>query len=173
MTAPVLDIQSGLYKTPYETAVTEKRIACFLSHYHLWKKCAESEESIFIFEHDAIFTRKVDIDRLCTSKYQVIGLNDPRGATRRSAQYHTAVSLSTLDIVPVPKIDDDKIPQGLAGNSAYFLKPDGAKKLLDLTHEYGAWPNDALMCKQLMPRTLGVVRKYCTKVQGVKSTTTL
>ena len=38
MTAPVLDIQSGLYKTPYETAVTEKRIACFLSHYHLWRK---------------------------------------------------------------------------------------------------------------------------------------
>lgn len=173
MSEPVLDMQTGMWKHPYKTAVTEKRIACFLSHYLLWQQCAKGKEGMFIFEHDAIFINKVDVGLLNESKFDIIGLNDPRGATRRAAQYHSAVQHSTFDIVPVPKIDIDEVPQGLPGNSAYFIKPEGAVKLLRLVNEYGAWPNDAIMCRQLMPRKLGVLRNYATKVQGVESTTTL
>jgi len=173
MSEPVLDLQSGLWKHPYKTAVTEKRIACFLSHYLLWQKCAKSEDGMFIFEHDALFTRNVDVAVLNQSRFDIIGLNDPRGATRRAQQYHTAVQNREEAVVPVPKIDNDNIPQGLPGNSAYFIKPDGARKLISLATTFGAWPNDALMCKQLMPRVLGVMRNYATKVQGVDSTTTL
>lgn len=173
MSEPVLDMQTGMWKHPYKTAVTEKRIACFLSHYLLWQKCAKGKEGMFIFEHDAIFINKVDVGLLNQSKFDIIGLNDPRGATRRAAQYHSAVQRSIFDIVPVPKIDIDEVPQGLPGNSAYFIKPAGAVKLLRLVNDYGAWPNDAIMCRQLMRRQLGVLRNYATKVQGVESTTTL
>lgn len=173
MSEPVLDMQTGMWKHPYKTAVTEKRIACFLSHYLLWQQCAKSKEGMFIFEHDAIFINKVDVGLLNSHSCDIIGLNDPRGATRRAAQYHTAVQNSKHAIVPVPKIDVDEVPQGLPGNSAYFIKPEGAVKLLRLVNEYGAWPNDAIMCRQLMPRKLGVLRNYATKVQGVASTTTL
>jgi len=34
------------------------------------------------------------------------------------------------------------------------------------------WPNDAIMCKQLI-RGLGVSRKFYTHIQNLKSTTTL
>ena len=173
MSEPVLDMQTGMWKLPYKTAVTEKRIACFLSHYLLWQQCAKSKEGMFIFEHDAIFINKVDVGLLNESMFDIIGLNDPRGATRRAAQYHSAVQRSIFDIVPVPKIDIDEVPQGLPGNSAYFIKPAGAVKLLRLVNDYGAWPNDAIMCRQLMRRQLGVLRNYATKVQGVASTTTL
>ena len=173
MSESVLDMQTGMWKHPYKTAVTEKRIACFLSHYLLWQQCAKSKEGMFIFEHDAIFINKVDIRLLNEHSCDIIGLNDPRGATRRAAQYHTAVQNSKHAIVGVPKIDIDQVPQGLPGNSAYFIKPAGAVKLLRLVNEYGAWPNDAIMCRQLMPRQLGVLRNYATKVQGVPSTTTL
>ena len=71
-----------------------------------------------------------------------------------------------------PTIDDFNVPQGLAGNSAYVIKPEGAKKMLALADEHGMWPNDALMCKQLIP-TLGVTRNFYTRVQGLRSTTTL
>src|SRR6056300_1281258 len=86
-TQPVNDIQSGLYKSPYETAVPEKRIACFLSHYRLWLKCVELDEPILIFEHDALFTRRLPLDPLLESKYSVISLNDPSGCTRKSSVY--------------------------------------------------------------------------------------
>jgi GR25 family glycosyltransferase involved in LPS biosynthesis len=173
MSTPVLDMQTGLWKHPYVTAVTEKRIACFLSHYLLWKKCAKSEESIFIFEHDALFINKVDYATLNESKFDIIALNDPRGATRKASEYYEAVKLKLPEkVVPVPKIDQDQIPQGLPGNSAYYIKPQGAIKLLSLVHEFGAWPNDAIMCRQLMPKKLGIVTDFCTKVQGIKSTTT-
>ena len=72
----------------------------------------------------------------------------------------------------MPTIDDLTIPQGLPGNSAYIIKPSGAKKMLDLVKEFGAWPNDALMCKQLI-QSIASSKIYYTKVQGTPSTTSL
>ena len=62
------------------------------------------------------------------------------------------------------------MPQGLAGNSAYIIKPAGAKSILDAAREHGLWPNDALMCKQIISN-LGVTKTYYTRVQGLPSTT--
>jgi GR25 family glycosyltransferase involved in LPS biosynthesis len=50
-----LDIQSGLIKKAYPTLVKEKRIACFFSHYILWKRCVKNDTPIVIHEHDAIY----------------------------------------------------------------------------------------------------------------------
>jgi len=169
-TKSILDIQSGLIKSPYETADPKKRMACFLSHYMLWYKCFESNEPYLIFEHDAKFIKTVDINMIDQSNYQVISLNDPRGATRKSNVYHELISKNKLS--PVPWIDDHTVPQGLPGNSAYYLKPKGAEKLLTLVNEYGAWPNDALMCRQLMPKMLGCLGDYVTIVQRTNVSTT-
>lgn len=49
-------------------------IGCFYSHYRLWQKCIELNESIFIFEDDVIFERGYipvtweDVILLCTGK---------------------------------------------------------------------------------------------------------
>lgn len=166
------DFASGLTKTAYTTANPLKRVACFLSHYLLWKKCAEQDEPILVLEHDAIFISPLDLEELALSHPDIIGINDPRGATRKSLEYHELIQKNPKKIQPVPTIDDLKIPQGLAGNSAYIIKPTGAKKLLELVKEFGAWPNDALMCKQLIPN-MGVTKKYYTKVQGIPSMTSL
>ena len=47
------------------------------------------------------------------------------------------------------------------------IKPDGAKKLLDAVLYYGLWPNDCIMCKQLITR-MGVTRQFYTKVQKME-----
>lgn len=167
-----MDMHSGLTKTPYLTANKNKRIACFLSHYRLWKHCAEHNTPLLILEHDAFFTHKVPLEILDNCGFQVIGLNDPRRATRKSEIYHEKVQEQTGPVAVCPKIDFDQVAQGLAGNSAYYLKPEGAKKLIELVAEYGAWPNDAIMCRQLMPRKIGQLRKYCTTVQRLVSSTT-
>lgn len=103
----------------------------------------------------------------------ILGLNSPIGATRKASVFHKEL-FSNFGIHRVPSVDkigDDPLPQGLAGNSAYIIKPWAAKKLLDKVREIGMWPNDALMCKQFFP-WMQVCWPYYTVVQGTQSTTT-
>lgn len=165
------DKDTGLIKSAYTTINPKARIACACSHYSLWFESVMNNVTILILEHDSFFVNKIDFD---TSKVdaEIIGINSPLGATRKSQLFHQKIQENNLAFQLVPVIDQDKIPQGLAGNSAYIIKPKGAKKLLDLVEKYGLWPNDALMCRQLIPE-LVVTKKYYTKVQGLQSTTSL
>jgi GR25 family glycosyltransferase involved in LPS biosynthesis len=167
-----LDIASGLIKTPYPTKNRTARIACALSHYNLWKKCYKEDDPFLILEHDAIFTKQLNYKYILQSKYDIIGINDPRGATRRVREYSDAVERNPMAIQRPPIVDDMNVPQGIAGNSAYIIKPAGAKFMLDLVNRYGLWPNDAIMCQQLVP-ALAITKQYYTKVQGLNSTTSL
>lgn len=169
----ISDIKSGLIKSAYQTADLRKRMSCFLSHWYLWQKCKTLDETILILEHDARFIKKLPADStFAKANYDIIGINDPSMATRKSKVYHDKILERSEFFQPVPRIDEFNIPQGLAGNSAYVIKPEGAKLMIKLTQEYGMWPNDALMCYQLVPR-LGVTRNFYTRIQGLRSTTTL
>ena len=167
-----MDFKAGLRKSAYPTANPLRRVACFLSHYMLWKMCVEKDEPIMILEHDAIFIKPFDETAFMKAECDIISLNDPRGATRRAQEFHEKLQQGHQIIQRVPTIDDLMIPQGLPGNSAYIIKPSGAKKMLNLVKEYGAWPNDALMCKQLI-QSIASSKIYYTKVQGTPSTTSL
>lgn len=108
-----------------------------------------------------------------TFKAGILGLNSPIGATRKASVFHNAL-FGRYGFHSVPSVDgigDDPLPQGLAGNSAYIIKPWAAKKLLDKVAEIGMWPNDALMCKQFFP-WMQVCWPYYTVVQGTASSTT-
>lgn len=169
----VTDLKTGLIKSAYTTADKRKRISCFLSHWYLWHKCKKLDEMIMIFEHDSRIIKKLPADSTFQkSKFDIIGINDPSMATRKSKLYHDMILKNSEFFQPVPRIDEFNIPQGLAGNSAYVIKPAGAIKMIDLAQEHGMWPNDALMCYQLI-ETLGVTRNFYTRVQGLRSTTTL
>jgi|13_taG_2_1085334.scaffolds.fasta_scaffold60670_1 GR25 family glycosyltransferase involved in LPS biosynthesis len=198
-----LDILSGLKLSAYPTQDIRKRISCFLSHYSLWRLCYQMKEPIMILEHDALFKRTFDYtdikDRFTGT---VLGINDPKGATRKARVYDinsvkrteklnfkweqsnkgkhqlSQMSRDTLYSPPeyqlfmAPNVDNDnQIPQGLAGNSAYIIRPQGASNLMGLVAEHGIWPNDAIMCKQLMPKQLMQMYPYITTVQGLRSTT--
>ena len=169
----VSDLKSGLIKSAYTTADPRKRISCFVSHWYLWQKCVKLDEMILILEHDSRFIKKLPADStFARADFDIIGINDPSMATRKSKLYHDMI-LERVDFFqPVPRIDEFNIPQGFAGNSAYVIKPAGAKLMLELSQEYGMWPNDALMCYQLVPK-LGVTRNFYTRIQGLRSTTTL
>lgn len=164
-------LKSGLTKSAYQTKNRNKRVACFMSHYHLWEKCVALNNNILVLEHDAQFIKKLDLSIL-EKGYDIIGINNPIGATRKAKLYDEIIKKNKPNcVIPVPRIDDWDVPQGLAGNSAYIIKPAGAKALIDKVYELGAWPNDALMCYQNIKR-LGVSTTYYTKVQGLPSLTT-
>ena len=166
----VTDFATGLTKRAYVTARPKARIATALSHYSLWLEAATLNETILVLEHDSCFINKLDIDpNAC--KGQIIGINNPLGCTRKSRVYHRKITSNQNIFQLAPKVDNENVPQGLAGNSAYIIKPSGAIKMLKLVEEFGLWPNDAIMCKQLFPN-LYVTQKFYTTIQNLKSTTT-
>ena len=88
--------------------------------------------------------------------------------------FHAKVAACGDGINRVPIIDEPTelpLPMGLAGNSAYIIRPQFAKKLLEEISRVGMWPNDAIMCRQLF-RDLKVVYPYLTTVKKGASTTT-
>ena len=172
-----LDISTGLNLTGYNANDLNKVISCMVSHMRIWQLSAGGNLPIVVLEHDALFTRKFVASDFPKLGGGIIGLNDPRGATRKSAVYYDkvisapALSKEYPHIKEAPYVDDDKLaPQGIAGNSAYIIYPRAAGHMLNLVKEYGLWPNDALMCKQLVPY-LKHVHPFYTKLQGVASTT--
>ena len=167
----VIDFASGLTKKAYPTQNPDARISCALSHYILWKIASKDEEPTLIMEHDAIFTKKIDFNPHIT-RHQIIGINNPLGCTRLSRLFAEKVERLEAEYQYTPWIDSQSVPQGLAGNSAYIIKPEGAKQMLELVDRYGLWPNDAIMCRQLFP-LLGVTKTHYTWIQGLRSTTTL
>jgi hypothetical protein len=169
-TASRVDEASGMTLEGYRTNSLSKVFACLVSHAKLWLRCVQMNESIMILEHDAIFTRKFNPDFNWDGG--VLGLNDPRGATFNSAQYHLAIANKGKGVHNAPYVADVSRPQGLAGNSAYIIKPFAARELLDKLKETGGWPNDALMCNQHF-NWIKVLYPYATGLQIVRSTTTL
>lgn len=166
----VFDFKTGLKKTAYPTVNRNARIACSLSHYTLWKNCINDSIPYLILEHDSKFISKLDDNILNNDRFFIIGINNPLFATRKSSLYKEIIDNNPKELQPVPNIDSFEVPQGLAGNSAYIIKPKGAQQMLRLVEDHGLWPNDAIMCKQLIP-ALGVTKKFYTEVQGTPSTT--
>ena len=169
-----LDMQTGLYKFCYTAKDQQKKIACSLSHMRAWKKCHKLEQPIIVFESDAIVTN----DLTNVSGADIIGLNDPRKATRRSLTYHGKLEsrhADTGDIIhPVPNLStvgEQPVPHGLAGNSAYYMTPQGADKLLRSAIHYGMYPNDAFICKELFPWIRTAYPYYTTIATTNVSTT--
>lgn len=168
--------------TGYKSSDYRKVVACLASHMKLWHMCAATKEPLVILEHDAMFTRTFDWMKFLESRSDltessIVGLNNPLGATRRANLYYDKVVAQAnkkeyVNLIDVPSIDDERIPQGLPGNSAYIIFPEAAQTLLKNLENWGLWPNDAIMCKQLMSG-MKIAYPFYTKVQGLRSTTTL
>lgn len=165
-----IDMKTGVYKFAYNAVDQDKKVACSISHMRLWDLCVTQDKPIIVMEADAVFTGWFNEEEV--RGHKLVGLNDPRGATRRAQKFHEIAS-SNLGIQRVPTVNNvgEFEPQGIAGHSAYYIEPEGAKELLDKIEVYGMWPNDAYVCRELFP-WIRIVFPYFTKVMGTQSTTT-
>lgn len=165
-----LDLQTGVYKKMYRAENQLKVIACAVSHMRVWEEIVKEDQASLVLESDALFTRKFTGIR---KGLGCVGLCDPRGATRKAQLFHELVSYSdNLKFVPVVNEEgEDPVPQGMAGNSAYWMEPKIAREALEKIKELGMWPNDAFLCRENFLH-LRAIYPYYTKVQGVVSSTT-
>lgn len=88
-------------------------ISCFLSHYMLWKKSIEINESVLIFEHDAVVVDKIPHDNCFDG---LLSLGKP--------------SFGSFITPPVNGVNPLTSKRYLPGAHAYIVKPDAAKKLI-------------------------------------------
>lgn len=157
---------TGLRMHPYKGYAA--RLGCAMSHFRLWLDCADSARPAMVLEHDAVFLREFRPFEFMSA----CQLNDPRGATRRGDWWSDRMKARGPGVFPKTWVTDpkDRIPDGLAGNSAYVLQPATAERLIDLYRTVGVWPNDATLCAQLVP-DLEECYPFLTEVQQTCSTT--
>ena len=141
------------------------RIGCAMSHYALWQKCAYGDEPMLILEHDSVFLRpfvEFEFKSACM-------INDPFGATPRGDWWHEEMVKRGPGVWSKTRIFESNRPDGLAGNSAYVLQPLTALQLIQTVNLLGVWPNDATMCRQLIPN-LQEHYPFITRVEPEQST---
>lgn len=108
-------------------------ISAFMSHFHLWKQCAQSGEEYTIFEHDAVLVDKIP-DYIAYD--QVISLGKPS-----YGKFETPRLLGVNPLTSKPYFP---------GAHAYRLKPQGAKALISVAQLQAA-PTDVFLSLSRFP----------------------
>ncbi len=157
---------TGLKRHLYPTTDLNARIGCAMSHYSLWLECIALKEPILSLEHDAVFIGPLPE---LTPNFGALMLNNPTGATPKGAWWAQKMKDRGPGVWPKTYVFDDGRPDGLAGNSAYIISPETAQRCAELYHKYGVWPNDATLCRQLVPGLMEVY-PFVTEVRQTQST---
>ena len=101
-------------------------VAAFLGHYHLWKTSVDTNQILFIFEHDAVMTG--ELPNMTFDK--VINMGKPS-----YGNYNTPTTLGVQPLVHKPYF---------GGAHAYMVAPEGAKLLIEKA-KTDAGPTDVFL----------------------------
>jgi glycosyl transferase family 25 len=97
---------------------------CFLSHYKLWQRCVEFNQPIVVLEDDALVLGPMP--EIVTDK-DLIKLHDPRHMHQHK-----------------------KLGSWAPGAFAYWLTPQGAKKLIEFSNNSGVGHADKLIGSKIL-----------------------
>lgn len=106
--------------------------AAFFSHYSLWKKCVELNETVTIFEHDAVLENAIP---KVPFKF-VMNIGHPSYGKFNTPSMFGVNRLSSKRYFP--------------GAHAYMVNPEGAKRLINQSKNQ-ALPTDLFMHVDRMP----------------------
>lgn len=115
---------------------------CFLSHWHLWKMSLETNQYIGIFEFDVVFKETPPAVM--------------EGDVLKLAGFRPAKPAST--------------GQWWGGAYAYIVSPQGAKKLLDWTDQWGASPADFMIGSNVVDVIFDLANRVELATQGGSTT---
>jgi len=116
---------------------------CFLSHYYLWKECAESKEPYIILEHDGFLIKSLP-GNILDQFDDVLKLEseNPYRSTYEDRLEITKDNNLTYNIVePYPDMNNGAGRYSV-GAYAYIIKPHAADKLITWIDKNGFLPAD-------------------------------
>lgn len=132
--------------------ITPGRVGCAASHYLLWKKCVELNETILILEQDGFQIRPIpsDIEKNFTD---VIKLDNYRPSIdtyendikKNFKEKYSSYVWPDWILKNLNKSKKKRIPYGYPyfnGAWSYLLKPSGAKKVINAFESRGWVPAD-------------------------------
>ncbi|EFU2060077.1 glycosyltransferase family 25 protein [Campylobacter upsaliensis] len=89
---------------------------CFASHYKLWQKCLELNESIFVLEDDVEFSKAFNaqnLEKILKSPYEYVRIRHTKEAKFYDLELNFKITFSNV-----------------AGTQGYYLKPSAARKFI-------------------------------------------
>ena len=108
-----IDVNHDWIDPLLKTPLTKGEVGCFLSHWNLWNKCIEENESLLILEDDAILTHSFDVKEIESLSYDFVYLGYKEMGEKRRV--------------------DDKflIPDYPYWTLAYLIRPEAARVLVN------------------------------------------
>jgi glycosyl transferase family 25 len=118
---------------------------CFLSHYYLWKKCADENVPYVILEHDGFFIRPIP-DNILESFNDVLKLDNyyPYSKAYNAVVQELSVK-TTIQQYNNPQakfLEKNQTGNYMRGAYGYIIKSKAAKKLIDWIDANGFVPAD-------------------------------
>lgn len=115
---------------------------CFMSHFLLWKRCLELNETILILEHDGMFIRPLPKD--IEDNFVDVCRLDPCIFWKDSYEADLEKSLNNAISYYKPETvyKDPYFGNFYIGQYGYLIKPSGADKLVKQAKKVGGWAVD-------------------------------
>lgn len=139
--------QYKLVPSIYKLEPKNGESGCFVSHYELWLRCINENQSYMILEHDAIMKRSLPENIL--NQFDGILNLDPCGAYQKDLEKYikcsTNKSLNRVDKLPKPigSLTWNTAKQyHVPGAYAYIIKPAAAEQLVKNAQSFGYLPVD-------------------------------
>jgi glycosyl transferase family 25 len=119
---------------------------CFLSHYYLWKKCADENVPYVILEHDGYFINRLP-DNVLEQFQDVLKLDnlDPFSSEYNHCienQAGSKISINKYNNPTAKFLEKNQTGNYMRGAYGYIIKPHAAKKLIDWISINGFVPAD-------------------------------
>jgi GR25 family glycosyltransferase involved in LPS biosynthesis len=142
-----LRVYTDEYLTGPKNYTTSGTMGCSASHYLLWKLARDSNQTICVLEHDALWIRPFDLS-LLDHEWDVLHLD---WRSNKVDDYYQDVLVDHGNSIaswrpgwgPITRRPFKRLKQlSISGSHAYLIRPQGAVKLLDQADAHGILPSD-------------------------------
>jgi glycosyl transferase family 25 len=133
----LVDIEPGIRLDGWERPFMPTEVACFFSHYNLWKLIASSDQPALILEDDALLSIQVPDYLRQIQSHQAIDHLSLETRLRKKLLGPTQTLKHRLGLA--------RLYQDRTGAAAYILWPTGARKLIAHANAHGAALADAFI----------------------------
>lgn len=154
------DINLGIIKNPSNKDYTDIKCRA-LTHYKLWEYCIESQKTLLILEDCVRFSTKFEYN-FDKSPFNIISINHPKHCISNWESYTNYITYGKGLVTPIPQYRPSTNLLTLPDAVSYIIKPAGATQLVLNVDDYGLWPVEKMLAKQMIPN-IGVSRKHYTR----------
>lgn len=153
------DIDLGFVKPKLEQDYNDMQCRA-MTHYKLWDYCVESDSTLLILEDSVRFTKRFKYDK--SIKHNIYSINHPKGCIENWEVYTNQLIKSSAIVSNIPTYKPSYNLLTTPNAVSYIIKPEAAIKLILNVDEYGLWPVEMMLNRQLVDN-IGCSKVFYTR----------